>query len=118
MVRVDTQLTPYRLDLNSRRPVELMVEVVNDSDRTQIISYDIVLANTLGFDKQGLKNSIVRKFDGMQPNEKSREYFEVWPKATARRGNHPILITITEHYNSYKYILGKKRKRLELKVTE
>jgi hypothetical protein len=118
MVRVDTQLTPYRLDLNSRRPVELMVEIVNDSDRRQIVSYDIVLANTLGFDKQGLKNSITRKFDGMQPNEKSREYFEIWPKATARNGNHPILITVTEHYNSYKYILGKKKKRLELKVTD
>ena len=118
MVKVDTQLTPFRLDLNTRKPVELMVEVKNDSDRTQIISYDVVLANTLGFDKQGLKNSVTRKFDAMQPGEKSREYFEIWPKATARAGEHPVLITVTEHYNSFKYILGKKKKRLTLTVKE
>lgn len=118
MVRIETQMTPFRLSRNSRKPIELMVEVTNDDKKSHKISYEIVLANTLAFDKQGLVNAKSKKFDSMKPNEKSREYYEVWAKATAGVGDHPILVSITEHYKDFKYILSRKNKNLSLKIVD
>ena len=118
MLKMETQMTPFRLSRATRRPVELMIEVTNDDTRNHMISYDIVLAPTLGFDKQGLVNSKIKRFDCMKPGQKSREYYEIWPKATAIVGEHPIIIGVTEHYKDFKYILSKKNKNLSLTLID
>jgi hypothetical protein len=118
MVRVETQITPFKLSRNSRKPVELMVEVTNDDKKSHKISYEIVLANTLAFDKQGLVNAKSKRFECMKPGEKSREYYDIWAKTTAREGEHPIIVSITEHYNDFKYVLSKKNKNLSLTIID
>ena len=118
MVKIETQMTPFRLSRATRKPVELMVEVTNDANRNHMISYDIVLAPTLGFDKQGLSNSKIKRFESMKPGQKSREYYEIWAKATANVGEHPIVIGVAEHYKDFKYILSKKNKNLSLTIID
>jgi hypothetical protein len=118
MVKIETQMTPFRLSRATRKPVELMIEVTNDDTKNHKISYEIVLANTLGFDKQGLVNAKSKRFESMKPGQKSREYYEVWPKTTANTGEHPIIISVTEHYKDFKYVLSRKNKNLSLTVTD
>ncbi|MEK6958615.1 MAG: hypothetical protein AABW59_01075 [archaeon] len=117
MVDIKTELTPLRMILAKREPVELMVEIVNNTSKIQMISYDIVLGPQLAFDKGGRSNAQTKRFDEMQPGEKTRDYFDVYSRPNVENGEQPILITVMEHFNSdYKYIQSKKSKELVLRI--
>ncbi|MCX6801022.1 MAG: hypothetical protein NTZ73_02445 [Candidatus Diapherotrites archaeon] len=116
MVKIVTELFPFRLAIKRREPVSLKIEITNDTEKPQIISYEVALANELGFEKQGLNNVQTKQIDSMKPGEMVREYYKIFPKVTARAGEYPIRVTVTEHYNSFNYVLGRKVKTLSLIV--
>jgi len=117
VVEIKAELSPFRLSLNAREPVELMIEIENNSSKEQMISYDIILGNHLAFDKAGRSNAQTKRFDSLQPGERMRDYFEVYPKISVQKGEQVIYIAVMEHFNKdYKYILSKKTKELSLRV--
>jgi len=118
MVDIKTELTPLRMVLAARAPVELMVEIINNSSKPQMISYDIILGPQLAFDKGGRSNAQTKRFDEMQPGEKVRDYFDIYPRPNVANGEQPIMISVMEHFNKdYKYILSKKTKELSLRIS-
>jgi uncharacterized membrane protein len=102
--------------LKNREPVSLRLEITNDTDKPQIISYEVTLASELSFEKQGLKSYESDRIESMKPGDKISKYYKIYPKVMARQGEYPITISVTEHYNSFNYVLGKKTKRLGLIV--
>ncbi|MFA5358148.1 MAG: hypothetical protein WC308_04510 [archaeon] len=116
MVKILTELFPFRLILKNRTPVSLRLEIVNDTDKPQIISYEVLLAGELSFEKQGLKGCETDQIESMKPGDKISKYYKIYPKVTVRKGEYPITITVIEHYNNFNYVLGKKVKRLGLIV--
>ncbi len=116
MVKILTELFPFRLLLRNREPVSLRLEITNDTDRDQIISYEVSLAGELSFEKQGLKGYETEQIESLKPGQKISKYYKIYPKVTARKGEYPITITVIEHYNNFNYVLGKKVKRLGLIV--
>lgn len=116
MVNIKTELSPLRMVLNKKDPVELMVQITNDADKTRLVSFDIILGNHLAFEKQGRTNAKTKHLGEMAPGERVISYFSIYPKMSVEKGEHPILISAIEHYTSYQYILGKKNKQLGLRV--
>ena len=117
MVDIKTELTPLRMVLAARSPVELMIEIINNSNKEQMVSYDIILGNQLAFDKAGRSNAQTKRFDSLQPGERIRDYFDIYPKANVQAGDQTIFITAIEHFNrDYKYVMSKKTKELVLRV--
>jgi hypothetical protein len=116
MVDVRTEISPMRLVLTKKDPVELRVQISNDTDKTRLISFDIVLGNHLSFEKQGRTNAQTKHLGEMAPGEKVVHYFKIFPKMSVEEGEQPIIISAIEHYTSYQYILAKKTKTLSLRV--
>ena len=116
MVEVKTELSPLRLILKNKEPVELMVQIRNDTDKPRLISFDIVLGNQLAFEKQGRTNAQTKHLGELAPGKRIIQYFSIYPKTTIERGEQTIILSAIEHYNSYQYILAKKNKELSLRV--
>ena len=117
MVDVKTELTPMRMSISSREPVELMVEIENNSNKIQQISYEIMLGNEIGFDKAGRSSTQTKRFDSMKPGERIRDYFEIFPKVNISSRSQPITIMVIEHFEgNYNYVAAKKVKELTLRI--
>ena len=116
MVDIRTELSPLRMVLKNKEPVELMVQITNDSDKPRLISFDIILGNHLAFEKQGRTNAKTTHLGEMKPGKRVMQYFSIFPKISVEKGEQPIFISVVEHYNSYQYILSKKTKQLSLRV--
>jgi len=117
MVDVKTELNPFRLKFGSDKNVELMVEVINDSDKARTISCEIRVSDRLAFDKQGRQRSISRQLGEMPPGERVREYLKVFPRIGIGKGSEPIVVKVMEHYeNKYDYLLSTKTKKIFLRI--
>ena len=116
MVDIRTELSPLRMVLKNKDPVELMVQITNDTDKARLISFDIVLGNHLAFEKQGRTNAKTTHLGELAPGKRVMQYFSIFPKISVEQGEQPIFISAIEHYNSYQYILGKKTKELSLRI--
>lgn len=117
MVEVKAELTPIRMKLATREPVEMLVEVINNTNKAVMLSIDVVLDDQISFDKGGRSSFQTKKFDAMQPGERFRQYYDVFPKANVDYGVHDIQIIVAEHYNnSWEYVTSKKVKALSLRV--
>ena len=117
MVDIKTELSPFRLRIGDKRGIEFTVEITNDADKPRTISCDLILGNQIAFDKQGRQNAITRRFGEMQPGERIREYLYIFPRMNIQPGEQPIVITAIEHFEKkYDYILGKKTKRMALRI--
>ena len=93
-----------------------MVQIINDSDKPRLTSFDIVLGNHLTFEKQGRTNAKSKQLGELSPGEQIITYFSIYPKMSVETGEQTILLSAIEHYNSYQYILGKKTKKVALRV--
>jgi hypothetical protein len=117
MVELRAELTPMRMKLATREPVEMLVEVVNNTNKAVMLSLDVVLDNEIAFDKGGRSSFQTKKFDSMQPGERFRQYYDIFPKANVSFGIHDIQVIVAEHYNnSWEYVTNKKVKNLSLRV--
>jgi len=116
MVEIRTELNPLRLILKNKKPVELMVQITNDTNKPRLTSFDIVLGNHLAFEKQGRTNAKSKQLGELSPGERIITYFTIYPKMSVETGEQTILLSAIEHYTSYQYVLGKKTKKIALIV--
>lgn len=117
MTDLRAELSPMRMVLAERTPVEMMVELMNNTNKTLMISLDIILDNEISFDKGGRSSFQTKKFDALKTGERFMQYYDIFPKANVSRGVHNIEIIVTEHFNnSWEYVQSKKVKVLSLRV--
>lgn len=117
MIDVKAELTPFRMVLARREPIELMVELVNNSNKVQMVSLEISSGEMLSFDKGGRTRVLTKKIESFKPGEIIRDYYNVYPTPSISKGMETITILVAEHYNgSYQYIQGKKIKELSVRI--
>ena len=117
-LEVKSNLYPYRLIMKRRTPVELTIDLKNNSNETKLVSFQLALARKLSLDKGGLKNMEMRQLGHLKPLENKRFYFEIFPKMGIVPADYPIKIQVLEHYDSYNYVAKKITKNISLKVEE
>ena len=116
-ININTNFTPFRLRLSRREPVQLTVDLTNNGN-TAMVSMNVALTPQLSFSKGGFKNRETARIPEFNSSETRRFYFEIWPKASTRLEEQPIVITVFEHYKSFDYIKNKTEKKLSLQVEE
>lgn len=116
MVSFKSNVFPYRMVLSRREPVQLSVEMKNDSAEQKLISLEISLPRNLGFDKSGLKTREVIKIGNMIANEEKKLYFDIFPKAATEAMEYPVDIMVLEHYKDYNNVNRRQSKQVTIRV--
>ena len=117
MIDLKAELIPMRMILTHKEPVELMLELVNNSNKSQMVSLDIYSGDRIGFDKGGRNTFVSKKIIEFKAGERLRDYYHLYPRVNVERGIETIRIELNEHFNnSFQYIQSKKVKELSLRV--
>ncbi len=115
MLLLDTHFHPYRLLLRRRQPVELTIDLVNDSDKDSLIAIEVSLDKMLSFTKGGLKK-VEKVMEKLEAKRRKRFYFSIYPHVAASPGEYNVQIVITEYGRDYNDIKRKITKRTKLTV--
>lgn len=115
-MEIKSNLFPYRLILSRRKPVELAVEVKNNSEERKLASLELALTRFMAFDRGGLKTEEVKRLGELLPGETRSFYFSIYPKQGISPAEYPVQIRVLEHYNNYKYMVRQVTKNLSLIV--
>jgi hypothetical protein len=118
MLEIRTTFTPFKLKISRREPIMLSVEVLNSGTETEIVSVDLNLGQHFSLEKGGFKAAESFKMPDFTPGSKKKFYFEIWPKQSARAGNQPIKLLVTEHYQSFNYVKKNYDRALSISVED
>jgi hypothetical protein len=117
MIDLRAELSPLRMVLSRREPIELMIELNNNSNKAQMVSLDIFAGDMLAFDKGGRMNYQSKKINEFKAGERIRDYYHIYPRPNANRSIETIRIELNEHFNnSFQYVQSKKVKELTLRI--
>lgn len=116
MINISTRMFPYRLDLKTKDPIELTIEITNMSATAKILSSDIIFDPELCLEKSGIKKSEYKRHGEVLPNQKIVMTYDVHPFQGAKPGRKTIKFKVKEHFNDYKYIENITEKRIEIPV--
>jgi uncharacterized membrane protein len=105
MIKIDSELFPYRLDIKSKEPVELTVKLTNYGIEEKLLSLDIILDTNLCLEKNNLKKSQHKRVGKLKPKESISYQFQIYPFQGAEPGKtYKIKLRVFEHYNDYKHV--------------
>ena len=117
MIDLKAELNPMRMVLLRREPIELMVELNNNSNKSQMVSVNIFTGEMLGFDKGGRMTYQGKKISEFKAGERIRDYYNIYPRPNAEKSTQTIIIEVNEHFNnSFQYVQSKKVKELTLRI--
>ena len=103
--------------LARREPVELMVELNNNTNQSQMISLEIYTGDMLAFDKGGRTGIQTKKIMDFKAGERLRDYYHIYPRPNADKSSQTVTIVLNEHFNnSFQYVQSKKVKELTLRI--
>ena len=118
MISVSARYSPFRLKLSQRDPVQLAVTLSNTSESPAMLTYQIVLSKLLSFEKTGFRATDTRRFEKFPANKQETFYYDIWPKHHTPAGEHPALITVTEHEKRFANVKKETVKSIPLTVEE
>jgi len=117
MIDLKAELSPMRMVLARREPVELMIELNNNTSKSQMISLEIYSGDVLAFDKGGRVGIESKKIIDFKAGERLRDYYHIYPRPNANTSSQTITIVLNEHFNnSFQYVQSKKVKELTLRI--
>lgn len=116
MVNVLTRYTPFRLKLSRKEPVQLSITLENKGNENKMISMEIKLSRHLSLDKGGFRTSESKKIENLGKGAKKQFYYEIWPKQSAMKGEQPVILTVSEHYNNFTHVAKQSVKSIPLTV--
>lgn len=115
MINIITSLFPFRLNISEKKPIELTIQIKNMGNETKLISYDVILENSLSLDRSGLKKAESFRYGDLKPNGTIYNKLFIYPFQGIRPGDHKVLIKVIEHYIDYNSIDQKTEKVIFIK---
>jgi hypothetical protein len=117
MIDLKAELSPIRMILSRREPIELMIELNNNTNKDQMVSIEIYPGEMLAFDKGGRMNIQRKSITCFKAGERLRDYYHLYPRPNVEKSTQVIRIEINEHFNgSFQYVQSKKAKELTLRI--
>lgn len=117
-VNIKVAFFPFRMYLKRKEPVELVIEIKNNSDKTKLLSMQLAASRVLSLDTSGINKGAEQKIGELAPGQSTKLKYEVFAKPTADYGEYPVRVKVFEHYNSYDYIMQEYTKNVKLKIEE
>ncbi len=118
MLSINTHFHPFRLNLSRREPVQLSVEIINRGKESKMLTMELMLTRQFGLNKGGLQSGISKRIESLKPEETKLFYFDIYPKQMTRKGEHPIILNVFEHYRSFDFVERTHVKKMSLPVEE
>lgn len=117
-IEIKASFFPYRLILSHHEPVQLSIDVKNNTPIMKLLSLELSPEQTLAFDKAGLKRKIIEKMGEVKAEETRRFSFQVFPRSIVKEGEYPMDINVREHHQDYSHTIVKTTHHLALKVSK
>jgi len=117
-ISIATTFHPFRLVLSRKKPIELTIELVNRKDKDTMMTLQIMLSKQLSLDKSGLISNDVKRIDKLEPDNKKRFVFDIYPKPYVEAGEYPVRIKVLEHYQQFKFVEREYTKNLTVSVDD
>jgi len=117
-LNLNTTLFPYRTRLNEKNPMELTIELKNETNKAKMVSLSVKLPSVFALDKTGLNKTDEKKIKSISPGETKKIIYSIYSMNYAEAGVYSGKITVHDHFNNYDYLLGTISKELVLKIIE
>lgn len=113
---VSTALRPVRLNARKDNCLELLVTVANASDSPMMLSVNLEMPKSLGFENLGI-TKIKEIRIGELPAQKSKTVsFSVCANSLTPAGTYSALLTVSQHYRDYLHVQNYAKKSVEVRV--
>ncbi|MDO8627217.1 MAG: hypothetical protein Q7K42_02020 [Candidatus Diapherotrites archaeon] len=107
---------PYRLVASRGSPVELTLDIANNSEKDLMLSLQLELGRGLGLDKAGIKCRDYKQLGIIEKGKSLKFVYSVFATPSARKGEVQISLKLTEHFNNYNYVVKEYSKDFALVV--
>ena len=114
MININTQIYPYRLDIRSGEPIELVIKITNLNSSSKLLGFDIILDSNLCLEKNSLKKSQRKRLGNIASKESKFFKFNIYPFQGITPGKYRIKLKVSEHFNDYNYIESFTEKFIEI----
>ena len=119
-IYINTSLFPYRLSMSQDRktPMDLTIELKNQSSSEKMVSLDLKLPDAFGADKTGMMRTFTQNLDSLKEGDSLSVTIPLYMSGRARKGNYTASLKIFEQFNDYKYVTKTYSKELILRVVD
>ncbi len=118
MILVKTRLTPIRMIIGQKEPVNLEVMLRNTGDGEVMTSVIVTTPPGLGLDRSCIAREKRQRLDYIKPGEEKTVNFKVFPKFNVKEGDYEILVNALTHPDRYDKISSKRTHKTVLRVLE
>ena len=118
MLTEKTRLTPIRMIIGKKEPVNLDVIIRNPGDEDILTSVVVNVPPGLGLDPSCISREKRQRLDLVPAEEERTATFRIYPKFNVTPGEYEIVITILTHPDRYDKVSSKKEYKTVLRVLE
>ena len=113
---VSTSLRPVRLNARKENCLELLVTVSNASDAPLMMSVNIEVPKSLGFENLGITKIKEIRIGELAAQKEKTVGFTVCASSQTPAGTYSALLTVSQHYRDYSHVLNYAKKSVEVRV--
>jgi len=113
---VSTALRPVRLSARKENCLELMVTVASASDAPLMMSVNIEVPKSLGFENLGITKIKEIRIGELPPQAEKTVGFSICANSQTPAGTYSALLTVSQHYRDYSHVLNYAKKSVEVRV--
>ena len=113
---VSTALRPVRLNARKENCLELLVTVANASDAPLMMSVNIEVPKSLGFENLGITKIKEIRIGELPAQKEKTVNFSICASSQTPAGTYSALLTVSQHYRDYSHVLNYAKKSVEVRV--
>ena len=113
---VSTALRPVRLNARKENCLELLVTVANASDAPLMMSVNIEVPKSLGFENLGITKIKEIRIGELPAQTEKTVSFSICASSQTPAGTYSALLTVSQHYRDYSHVLNYAKKSVEVRV--
>jgi hypothetical protein len=113
---VSTALRPVRLNARKENCLELLVTVANASDQPLMMSLNVEVPKSLGFENLGITKIKEIRIGELPAQKEKTVGFSICANSQTPSGVYSVLLTVSQHYRDYSHVQNYAKKGVEVRV--
>ena len=113
---ISTALRPVRLSARKENCLELLVTVANASDQPIMMSLNVEVPKSLGFENLGITKIKEIRIGELAAQKEKTVSFSLCASSQTPAGTYSALLTVSQHYRDYSHVLNYAKKSVEVRV--
>jgi hypothetical protein len=107
------------MKLKNREPIELSFTVTNNGIKPKLISFVLELPPQLGLDKGGINRIVRKRLPEKLPSGATKKFsYQVFPSKVVETGEYIASLSVSEHFESFDFVLDTKTEEITIKVED